>query len=186
MISGRCNTAIGECLTDEGEGGEEFLMESKMIRSSARDSFKFLTKYLKTFSGEDAYNIGEAKEEAVCTIIEFVKAPDMFQGNITNVISTIQANKITEDATQAGELIAPERLREFVKIARNCLLDRGTEWPSIDDVEQSPQIALQLQQTWNNDMEMGSNPKMIRWKNRSVQPSVVLITMCCHMMVHLT
>ncbi|GMP28641.1 hypothetical protein CsSME_00004106 [Camellia sinensis var. sinensis] len=51
----------------------------KESKSSARDSFKFLAKYLATFSGEDAYNIGEAKEEAVCTIIEFVKAPDMFQ-----------------------------------------------------------------------------------------------------------
>ena len=47
--------------------------------SSAKDSFKFLTKYLATFSGEDAYTVGEAKEEAVRAIIEFVKAPDMFQ-----------------------------------------------------------------------------------------------------------
>lgn len=50
--------------------------------SSSKDSFKFLTKYLATFSGEDAYTMGEAKEEAVRTIIEFVKAPDMFQVNM--------------------------------------------------------------------------------------------------------
>lgn len=47
--------------------------------SSGKDSFKFLTKYLATFSGEDAHIIGEAKEEAVRSIVEFVKASDMFQ-----------------------------------------------------------------------------------------------------------
>ena len=47
--------------------------------SSGKDSFKFLTKYLATFSGEDSYTMSEAKEEAVRTIIEFVKAPDMIQ-----------------------------------------------------------------------------------------------------------
>lgn len=47
--------------------------------SSSKDSFKFLTKYLATFSGEDAYTMSKAKEEAVRTIIEFVKSPDMFQ-----------------------------------------------------------------------------------------------------------
>lgn len=47
--------------------------------SLAKDSFKFLTKYLATFSGEDAYTMSEAKEEAVRAIVEFVKAPDTFQ-----------------------------------------------------------------------------------------------------------
>lgn len=50
-----------------------------VIFSSAKESFKFLTKYLATFSAEDAYTLSEAKEEAVHTIVEFVKAPDMFQ-----------------------------------------------------------------------------------------------------------
>ena len=45
--------------------------------SSGKDSFKFSTKYLATFSGEDSYTMSEAKEEAVRTVIEFVKAPDM-------------------------------------------------------------------------------------------------------------
>ena len=47
--------------------------------SSAKDSFKFLTRYLATFSDEDAYALSEAKEEAVRAIVDFVKAPDMFQ-----------------------------------------------------------------------------------------------------------
>lgn len=47
--------------------------------SPAKESYKFLTKYLATFSSEDAYTLSEAKEEAVNTIIDFVKAPDLFQ-----------------------------------------------------------------------------------------------------------
>ncbi|KAF9619802.1 hypothetical protein IFM89_009324 [Coptis chinensis] len=47
---------------------ERFLTISNILkenRSSAKDSFYFLTKYLATFSGEDVHAIGEAKEEAV-------------------------------------------------------------------------------------------------------------------------
>lgn len=44
-----------------------------------KDSFKFLTNYLATFNGEDAHVLNEAKEEAVRAIVEFVKAPDIFQ-----------------------------------------------------------------------------------------------------------
>lgn len=47
--------------------------------SSANDYFKFLTKYLATFSGEDAHTLSEAKEEAVHAIVEFVKSPNMFK-----------------------------------------------------------------------------------------------------------
>ncbi|TXG57684.1 hypothetical protein EZV62_015513 [Acer yangbiense] len=57
----------------------------KENKSSSKDSFKFLTKYLATFSGEDASTMGEAKEEAVRTIIEFVKAPDMFQCDLLDM-----------------------------------------------------------------------------------------------------
>ncbi|KAB5561013.1 hypothetical protein DKX38_005970 [Salix brachista] len=51
----------------------------KDSKNSEKDSFIFLTKYLATFSGEDAYKMGEAKDEAARIIIEFVKEPDMFQ-----------------------------------------------------------------------------------------------------------
>ncbi|KAK3413483.1 hypothetical protein EUGRSUZ_I02041 [Eucalyptus grandis] len=61
---------------------ELFLTISNVLReskSSAKDSFKFLAKYLATFSGEDAHAMIEAKEEAARAVVEFVKAPDMFQ-----------------------------------------------------------------------------------------------------------
>ncbi|KAF5958494.1 hypothetical protein HYC85_005719 [Camellia sinensis] len=65
----------------------------KDSKSSAKDSFKFLTKYLATFSGEDAHTMGEAKEEAARTIIEFVKAPDMFQCDLVDMPAVAQLEK---------------------------------------------------------------------------------------------
>ncbi|XAR71306.1 hypothetical protein NMG60_11028507 [Bertholletia excelsa] len=65
----------------------------KESKSSAKDSFKFLTKYLATFSDEDANSIGESKEEAVRTIVEFVKAPDMFQCDLLDMPAVAQLEK---------------------------------------------------------------------------------------------
>ncbi|KAH7573402.1 hypothetical protein JRO89_XS03G0142400 [Xanthoceras sorbifolium] len=70
----------------------------KENKSSSKDSFKFLTKYLATFSGEDEYTMGEAKEEAVRTIIEFVKAPDMFQCDLLEMPAV---GKLEKDAKYA-------------------------------------------------------------------------------------
>ncbi|EEF28842.1 eukaryotic translation initiation factor 3 subunit M [Ricinus communis] len=75
---------------------ELFLSISNVLReskSSGKDSFKFLTKYLATFAGEDAYAMGEAKEEAVRTIIEFVKSPDMFQCDLLDMPAVGQLEK---------------------------------------------------------------------------------------------
>ncbi|XP_058179220.1 uncharacterized protein LOC131297989 isoform X2 [Rhododendron vialii] len=65
----------------------------KESKSSGKDSFKFLTKYLATFSGEDAHTIGEAKEEAVRSIVEFVKASDMFQCDLLDMPAVAQLEK---------------------------------------------------------------------------------------------
>ncbi|PON73645.1 Proteasome component (PCI) domain containing protein [Trema orientale] len=73
-----------------------FLTISNVLRenkSSAKDTLKFLTRYLATFSGEDAYTLSEAKEEAVHTIIEFVKAPDMFQCDLLDMPAVAQLEK---------------------------------------------------------------------------------------------
>nr|XP_043635282.1 eukaryotic translation initiation factor 3 subunit M-like isoform X2 [Erigeron canadensis] len=58
----------------------------KELKSSAKENFKFLTKYLATFSGEATHDMDEAKEKATYTIIEFVKAPDMFQVLFTKIV----------------------------------------------------------------------------------------------------
>jgi hypothetical protein len=51
------------------------------IDSMAKEYFNFLNKYLATFKGSDdeSATIGDAKEEAVAAIIEFVKSPNLFQ-----------------------------------------------------------------------------------------------------------
>lgn len=45
----------------------------------SKESFAFLSKYLTTFSTEEALAMNEEKEEAARAIIEFVKSPDMLQ-----------------------------------------------------------------------------------------------------------
>ncbi|GJX61394.1 putative ribonuclease H-like domain-containing protein [Tanacetum coccineum] len=81
----RCT--VKACFLKEWELGvqdqrELFLAIANVLKehkSTPKETLKFLTKYLATFSGEDANVMEEAKEEAVYTIIEFVKSPDMFQ-----------------------------------------------------------------------------------------------------------
>ncbi|XP_022774594.1 eukaryotic translation initiation factor 3 subunit M-like [Durio zibethinus] len=65
----------------------------KENKSSGKDSIKFLTMYLATFSSEDSYTLNEAKEEAVHAVIEFVKAPDMFQCDLLDMPAVGQLEK---------------------------------------------------------------------------------------------
>lgn len=99
---------------------ELFLNISNALReskSSAKDSFKFLTKYLATFSGEDAYAMGEAKEEAVRTIIEFVKAPDMFQCDLLDMPAVGQLEKDAKYALvyQLLKIFLTQRLDAYLE-----------------------------------------------------------------------
>nr|GMC57053.1 eukaryotic translation initiation factor 3 subunit M-like [Ipomoea batatas] len=67
---------------------ELFLTVSNIMKEHkgyTKESFKFLTRYLATFTGDDAHTMNEAKEAAVNTIIEFVKVPDMYQLDIPAV-----------------------------------------------------------------------------------------------------
>ncbi|XP_021905443.1 eukaryotic translation initiation factor 3 subunit M-like [Carica papaya] len=89
----------------------------KENKSSARESFKFLTKYLATFSGEDAYTMSEAKEEAVRTIIEFVKAPEMFQCDLLDMPAVGQLEKDAKYALvyQLLKIFLPQRLDAYLE-----------------------------------------------------------------------
>lgn len=49
------------------------------MHSLTKEYFYILKKYLSTFTVADSYSMNEAKEDAVQAIIEFIKAPDMFQ-----------------------------------------------------------------------------------------------------------
>ncbi|KAH0699186.1 hypothetical protein KY290_013998 [Solanum tuberosum] len=59
----------------------------KETKGSAKTSFKFLIKYLETFSDEDAFALNEAKEKALHAIIAFVKAPYIFQISNRQILS---------------------------------------------------------------------------------------------------
>ncbi|CAM8933425.1 unnamed protein product [Rhodiola kirilowii] len=67
-------------------------------KSSPKDSFKFLDKYLSTFSGEDISALGVAKGEAVKAIVEFIKAPDMFQCDLLDLPAMQQLEADVEHA----------------------------------------------------------------------------------------
>ncbi|CAH2041150.1 unnamed protein product [Thlaspi arvense] len=58
-------------------------------------------------------------------------------GTIDEILDPCLANKI-----------APECLREYMKIAANCVKDKGIERPTIEDVLGRLMGALQLQQNW--------------------------------------
>ncbi|XP_059670462.1 uncharacterized protein LOC132315994 [Cornus florida] len=95
---------------------ELFLTISDVLKenkSSAKDSFKFLTKYLITFSGEEASN---AKEEAVRAIIEFVKTPDMFQCDLLDMPAVAQLEKDAKYALvyQLLKIFLSERLDAYL------------------------------------------------------------------------
>jgi len=99
---------------------ELFLAISNVLKenkSSAKDSFKFLTKYLATFSGEDAYKMSEAKEEAVHAIVDFVKAPDMFQCDLLDMPAVGQLEKDAKYALayQLLKIFLTQRLDAYLE-----------------------------------------------------------------------
>ncbi|KAI4346694.1 hypothetical protein L6164_007567 [Bauhinia variegata] len=78
------------------EQRELFLTISNILKENktmAKDYFNFLTKYLASFSGEDAHVLAEAKEEAVCAVVEFVKSPDIFQCGLLDMPAVGQLEK---------------------------------------------------------------------------------------------
>ncbi|GMN67775.1 hypothetical protein TIFTF001_036834 [Ficus carica] len=89
----------------------------KENKSSAKESLKFLTKYLATFSAEDAYTLSEAKEEAVRTIVEFVKAPDMFQCDLLDMLAIGQLEKDAKYALvyQLLKIFVTQRLDAYLE-----------------------------------------------------------------------
>ncbi|KAI7744776.1 hypothetical protein M8C21_005132 [Ambrosia artemisiifolia] len=88
----------------------------KEHKSSPKETLKFLTKYLSTFSGEDSHVLEEAKEEAAHTIIEFVKAPDVFQHDLLEMPAVAQLEKDTNYALvyQLLKIFQTQRLDAYL------------------------------------------------------------------------
>ncbi|KAJ8751727.1 hypothetical protein K2173_025900 [Erythroxylum novogranatense] len=108
---------------------ELFLTVSNILKeskSSVKDAFKFRTKHLATFSSDDAYTLGEAKEEAVRTIIEFVRAPDIFQCDLLDMPAIAQLEKDAKYslAYQLLKIFLTQRLDAYLEFqaANSALL----------------------------------------------------------------
>ncbi|KAM3363709.1 eukaryotic translation initiation factor 3 subunit M isoform X1 [Capsicum galapagoense] len=98
---------------------ELFLAISNVLKDnkgSAKDSFMFLTKYLETFSSEDASNMNEAKEEAARAIIDFVRSPDMFKCDLLDMPAIAQLEKDAKYAPvyQLLKIFLTQRLDAFL------------------------------------------------------------------------
>ncbi|CAL5036123.1 unnamed protein product [Urochloa decumbens] len=93
---------IDSFVTEWGIGNLEqrelYLAISRILKDHkglTKDYFNFLNKYLATFKGsdDDSATIGDAKEEAVAAIIEFVKASNLFQCDLLNMPAVAQLEK---------------------------------------------------------------------------------------------
>ncbi|KAJ7547824.1 hypothetical protein O6H91_08G105500 [Diphasiastrum complanatum] len=86
-------------------------------KGSAKDSFSFLLKYLATSTDEDPNTLGEAKEEAVRAIIEFVKAPDVFQCDLLEMPAVRQLERDGKYAAvyQLLEIFLTSRLDAYLE-----------------------------------------------------------------------
>ncbi|GAU29178.1 hypothetical protein TSUD_275970, partial [Trifolium subterraneum] len=102
------------------EQRELFLAISNVLKenkSLSKDSFKFLTNYLATFSGEDAHILSEAKEEAVRAVVDFVRAPDVFQCDLLDLPAVEQLEKDAKYALlyQLLKIFLTQRLDAYLE-----------------------------------------------------------------------
>ncbi|KAL9827336.1 putative proteasome component (PCI) domain, eukaryotic translation initiation factor 3 subunit M [Arabidopsis thaliana] len=89
----------------------------KENKSLVNESLKFLTKYLATFSNEDAQVLDEAKEEAVRAVIEFVKASSIFQCDLLDLPAVAQLEKDAKYAPvyQLLKIFLTQRLNAYTE-----------------------------------------------------------------------
>lgn len=93
----------------------------KDIKSSSKESYSFLVKYLETFGEEDPHTLSEAKEEAVRAVIEFVKAPDMFQCDLLDLPAVRQLQKDAKYTSVFGllEIFLTRRLDAYLEFQKS-------------------------------------------------------------------
>ncbi|XP_010551801.1 PREDICTED: eukaryotic translation initiation factor 3 subunit M-like [Tarenaya hassleriana] len=99
---------------------ELFLAIANVLRenkSMAKESFTSLTKYLATFSKDDSQVLAEAKEEAVRAVVEFVKAPGIFQCDLLDMPAVAQLEKDAKYAPvfQLLKIFLTQRLDAYLE-----------------------------------------------------------------------
>ncbi|GFY86950.1 hercules receptor kinase 2 [Actinidia rufa] len=106
----------------------------------------------------DVYSFGMVLLEVLCARKPYDYSLDDDQKPLVRRFRTCVRRRTIDqviDPYLVGR-IAPDCLREFVKIAWKCVLERGAERPSMEEVVGNLQIALQLQQNWHYDIEFDS------------------------------
>ncbi|CAG7881943.1 unnamed protein product [Brassica rapa] len=127
----KIDSFLKEWSIDTKDQRQLFLAIANVLRenkSLVKESLKFLTKYLATFSNEDA--LDEAKEEAVRAVIEFVKASSIFQCDLLDLPAVAQLEKDAKYAPvyQLLKIFLTQRLdayMEFQAANAECLQTHG-------------------------------------------------------------
>ncbi|KAG5405319.1 hypothetical protein IGI04_011438 [Brassica rapa subsp. trilocularis] len=127
----KIDSFLKEWSIDTKDQRQLFLAIANVLRenkSLVKESLKFLTKYLATFSNEDA--LDEAKEEAVRAVIEFVKASSIFQCDLLDLPAVAQLEKDAKYAPvyQLLKIFLTQRLNaymEFQAANAECLQTYG-------------------------------------------------------------
>ncbi|CAG7879369.1 unnamed protein product [Brassica rapa] len=99
---------------------ELFLAIANVLRenkSLAKESLQFVTRYLATFSNEDAQVLSEAKDEAVRAAIDFIKAPSIFQCDLLDMPAVAQLEKDPNSALvyQLLKIFITQRLDAYME-----------------------------------------------------------------------
>ncbi|KAF2612668.1 hypothetical protein F2Q70_00009519 [Brassica cretica] len=127
----KIDSFLKEWSIDTKDQRQLFLAIANVLRenkSLVKESLKFLTKYLATFSNEDA--LDEAKQEAVRAVIEFVKASSIFQCDLLDLPAVAQLEKDAKYAPvyQLLKIFLTQRLNaymEFQAANAECLQTYG-------------------------------------------------------------
>ncbi|KAL0675568.1 hypothetical protein Bca4012_003549 [Brassica carinata] len=114
----KIDSFLKEWSVDTKDQRQLFLAIANVLRenkSLVKESLKFLTKYLATFSNEDA--LDEAKEEAVRAVIEFVKASSIFQCDLLDLPAVAQLEKDAKYAPvyQLLKIFLTQRLNAYIE-----------------------------------------------------------------------
>lgn len=126
------------------------------VSTAVKGSFGYLDPeyYLRQQLTEksDVYSFGVVLCEVLCAKPPITRTVTMESVNLVEWVKQCRRDgKLDEivDPFLKGT-IAIECLKKFVEIATNCLLDNGTERPSMSDVAWSLEFALQLQENAGN------------------------------------
>jgi serine/threonine protein kinase len=101
----------------------------------------------------DVYSFGVVLCEVLCARAPIMRTADKEQVSLAEwARQSYSSGKIDQivDPTLKGEIVA-ECLKKYCEIAVSCLLDNGTERPSMNDVVGGLEFALQLQESDHKD-----------------------------------